>query len=572
MHLIPKVKQQEIKKGYLKYKAVKYDKSIYDYRILNALEKLPFDDNGAGLTIEIIGDSGEGYELWIREDVIEIKADGLAGAFYGIQTLRQAFVNEKIPCVYIKDEPDFRYRGFYHDITRGKVPKVETIKKMIDKMAYFKMNALQLYVEHTYEFEEYRDLNEKTGFLTGEELRELDAYCKANFISFEPSLSTFGHLFELLNQEKYKHLRVRKEAQFIYNFWANRMCHHTIDPLQEESIELVKSLIDQFDVNFTADYFNICGDETFDLKNYPDQSIDTGRLYIDFVKKIVEHLQSKDKKVMMWADILLEHPEIIEELPEDVCLLNWEYSELPEEERIRKIAALGRQQIVCPGIQAWNRFCERISSAEKNISNMAEFGRKYGAIGLLNTNWGDWGHQNSIELSMYGLTLGAAKSWNIDMAIDEVYYDALNTLLYEHEQGVQMVKIVSDMQYKIHWTHLVMLYYQMRYGEPMAYASGEMTKEIVLQLQQELKHLRELLEDVTWKNDEFRQELLLAAEGTCIVAELQAMLQGNSVKRITNTEAWLSKFSKKWLQKNKRSEVHELEKFFKNCEEYAQSI
>ena len=476
MHFIPKVKKQELKSGCLRCKAVSYEKTAYDNRILNALNKLPYDEEGAELTIEVVGESGEGYELWIHENAIEIKADSLAGAFYGIQTLRQAFANEKIPCLYIKDEPDFKYRGFYHDVTRGKVPKVETIKKMIDKMAYFKMNSLQLYVEHTYEFEEYKDLNEKTGYLTGEELRELDAYCKENFIDFIPSLSTFGHLFELLNQEKYKSLRVRKEALYKYNFWANRMCHHTIDPLQQESIEIIRSLIDQFGENFTSEYFNICCDETFDLKNYPDKDMDDGRLYIDFVKKINEHLQAKGKKVMMWADILLEHPEIIEELPKDVYLLNWEYSELPEEERIRKIAKLGRTQIVCPGIQAWNRFCERISSAEKNIPNMAEFGRKYGAVGMLNTNWGDWGHQNSIELSMYGLVLGAAKSWNIDMPIDENYYEALNTYLYENKQGVQMLKIVSDMQYKIHWTHMVMLYLEKRYNEPMAYARGDMTE------------------------------------------------------------------------------------------------
>ena len=568
MHFIPQVKKQEIKSGYLRCKAIRYDKDTYDSRIQNALMKLPYDDEGVALTIEVTGNKGEGYELWIHEDSIEIKANSLAGAFYGIQTLRQAFTNEQIPCAYIQDDPDFPYRGFYHDVTRGKVPKVETIKQLIDEMAYYKMNSLQLYVEHTYEFVEYKELNERTGYLTGEDLRELDGYCKERFIDFIPSLSTFGHLFELLNQEKYKHLRVREEAQFQHNFWANRMCHHTIDPLQEESFEIIKSLIDQFGANFTSEYFNICCDETFDLKNYPDPSIDTGKLYIDFVKKIIGYLQSKGKKVMMWADILLEHPEIIEELPEDVILLNWEYSELPEEERIRKIAKLGRTQMVCPGIQAWNRFCERITSAEKNISNMAEFGRTYGAGGILNTNWGDWGHQNSIELSMYGMVFGAAKSWNLDTTADDTYYQSLNQFLYKNAKGVQMVKRVSDMQYMYHWTHLIMLYYQMRYNEPMAYQSGNMTKEIVKKLQEVFLELKAELQDDIWSRDEFRQEILLAAEGSCIAAELQAGLQNVSVERVTDTKQWLRKFREKWLQKNKPSELHKLEKFFHECENF----
>ena len=567
MHFIPQVKKQEIRSGYLASKEIQYDKSAYEHRILKVLETLPYNAKGTMLTIDVIGNDGEGYELWILESEIHIKADSIAGAFYAIQTLRQAFVNEKVPCVYIQDEPDFKYRGFYHDVTRGKVPKIETIKKMIDEMAYYKMNSLQLYVEHTYECKEYAKVNERCGYLTAEELQELDIYCKERFIDFVPSLSTFGHLYELLEQEQYRHLRVNKAADWK-NFWAGRMCHHTIDPLQEESIEIIKSLIDQFGANFTSEYFNICCDETFDLKNYPNKSVDIGRLYIDFVKKIIGHLQTKDKKVMMWADILLQHPEIIEELPKDVYLLNWEYSELPEEERIRKIADLGRTQIVCPGIQTWNRFCERISSAEKNISSMAEFGRKYNAIGMLNTNWGDWGHQNSIELSMYGLVLGAAKSWNIDMQIDEIYYDTLNKLLYKDERGVQMLRMVSDMQYKIHWTHLVMLYYEGRFGEPVSYHSGSMTEEIVRDVQTTWLDLKEKLETVTWNEDEFRQELLIAAEGTCIAAELQALIQKIPTERVTDTEKWLAKFSDKWLQKNKASELHELQKFFRNCEEF----
>ena len=66
----------------------------------------------------------------------------------------------------IEDEPDFKYRGFYHDITRGKIPKVETIKRLIDNMAYYKLNSLQLYVEHTYEFKEFSDDIERTGYMT----------------------------------------------------------------------------------------------------------------------------------------------------------------------------------------------------------------------------------------------------------------------------------------------------------------------------------------------------------------------------------------------------------------------
>ena len=108
-------------------------------------------------------DVGEGYTLTISPDEIKIEGKGVAGAFYGIQTLKQIFEETSVPCLEIEDEPDRIHRGFYHDITRGKVPTVETLKSLIDEMAYYKMNELQLYIEHTFPFKEFGDDVEKFG-------------------------------------------------------------------------------------------------------------------------------------------------------------------------------------------------------------------------------------------------------------------------------------------------------------------------------------------------------------------------------------------------------------------------
>ena len=305
INLIPSVKQLEINSGFLTKNAIFFDDINCDARVISALKKLPYSKDGADIKININGTSGEAYEIFINENNITINADGSAGAFYAVQTLRQIFKNTEIPCLYIKDAPDFEHRGFYHDVTRGKVPTVKTLKKLIDDMAYYKLNSLQLYVEHTFEFEEYKDINEKFGYLTKEEIRELDAYCKENFIDFIPSLSTFGHLCELLSQEKYKHLRTLKNYKEPKNFWNERMAHHTIDPLNDESIEVIKSLIDQYVPHFESEYFNICCDETFDLKVFEEQGLDVGKVYVEFLQKIIKYPEQKGKEVMMWADVLL---------------------------------------------------------------------------------------------------------------------------------------------------------------------------------------------------------------------------------------------------------------------------
>ena len=97
LKLIPSVKEKIVYDGSFKNNAVFYENLDCDSRVLKALELLPFDKNGAKLTVEISGDSGEGYELKIDENEISIKADGPAGAFYAVQTIRQLFKNDKIP-------------------------------------------------------------------------------------------------------------------------------------------------------------------------------------------------------------------------------------------------------------------------------------------------------------------------------------------------------------------------------------------------------------------------------------------------------------------------------------------
>lgn len=562
IHIIPRVKTLEIGNGYLEKKGIFCSNSFCDNRLAKILSKIPYDASGTKLDIEITGDTGEEYELWIKEDVIKLRASSLAGAFYAIQTLRQILKHKEVPCLYIKDKPDFPYRGFYHDVTRGKVPTVETIKKLIDQMAYYKLNSLQLYVEHTFEFDEYKDLNDATGCLTKEEIKEIDEYCQENFIQFIPSLSTFGHLYELLEQEQYKHLRVLKDFQKVSNFWNSRMRHHTIDPLNAESIEIIKSLINQYAPHFKSDIFNICCDETFDLKVYDDMGYDSGKLYVEFVKQIIEHVRQKGKKVMMWGDILLKHPETIEEMPEDIYFLNWNYKMNPPEEQIIQFAKSGRKQIVCPGTSSWSRLCENVAIEEKNISLMAEYGYKHGAIGVLNTNWGDWANPCSLELAMYGMVLGAEKSWSVSTEIDDKFYQSVNFLLYENENGMKYLKTLSEMHDMVSWYDICRTYLEYRFGDERKYP---MNVEIDLEaVQKAYCEFAEKLLPEKWINDEYRQEMLVAAEGLCVIAELITISENKVVNRVTDTKDWLDKYSQKWMEKNKKSELYKIEEMFNN--------
>ena len=561
LKLIPEVKKLALTGSYLKANTV-CPATVADPRLQKALLKLPQSAEGAEITVTVTGGEGEAYTLQVEETKITVTAATEVGAFWGIQTLRQLFTQTPVPCLVIEDAPDFPHRGFYHDVTRGRIPTMETLKKLIDDMAYYKLNSLQLYVEHVFPFKETADLIPRTGCMTAAEMKELEAYCEENFIDFIPSLSTFGHMFELLNLPQYKHLAVLDNYEAAPNFWADRMAHHTINPLKAESIDVVRSLIEQYLPLFENNFFNICCDETFDLDRYLECE-DPGKVYADFVKKIIAIVREKGKDVMMWADILLKHPEVINDIPEETVFLNWFYRVPVPEENIAKLAKMGKKQIVCPGTTTWNRFCEDINVEEENICKMAEYGYKYGAIGVLNTNWGDWGNPCSMELGMYGLVLGAAKSWSVDTAVDPNFYGAVNHLLYHGEDGIGCLKALCRMHRHIVWRDFVRNYFLKVSGEPLGFTT--ITAQAVREIQRSYQTLKAQL-TAPWELDSYRREILCAAESLCLVAELTAKLDGMEVTRITNTESWAATYAENWLLSNKESELQEMTGFIRKCE------
>lgn len=556
LNLIPAVKSLKIQEGYLTKKAISFNKAGVDPRLAKALCKLPMADGGTKLTLVLTGEAGEGYTLEVAEEAITITAGTAQGAFYGIQTLRQLFTQESVPCVHIEDAPDFPLRGFYHDISRGRIPKVETILEMVDQMAYYKLNSFQLYVEYVFPFKETEALVKKTGCITPEELKRIEAHCEENFIEFIPSLSTFGHMFEILNQPAYKHLAILADYENSHNFWFDRMQHHTVNPLKEESLPLVKSLIDQYMPLFKSDTFNICCDETFDLDRHLACD-DPGAVYAGFVNQITEYVRSKGKHVMMWADILLKHPEAIGDISEDTTFLNWFYRTPDPEERIALIAKTGRKQIVCPGITNWNRLCEDVEVEEINISAMTKYGKKYGAIGVLNTSWGDWGHPVSVEMGMYGMVLGAEKSWSVETPVDDAFHARVDHLLYKKAGAFAILHAVSRLHGHVLWKDFVRSYVDYRYGEKCDFEYAPVSQEGVAEIQKALPVLREKLAGA-WELDNYRKEFLSVAEGLCLLAELSAKLAGREVTSLVNADAWMDDFRKSWRAQSKESELENL--------------
>lgn len=360
----------------------------------------------------------EEYTVSIQQDGIRICGGSNAGILYGIQTLRQIISVEGaiLPCLTINDYPDMPNRGYYLDATRGRIPTLAYLKSFVEKLSYYKINQLQLYVEHSFLFQGLSEVWRDDTPLTADEIMELDAYCRQFHIELIPSLSSFGHLYKLLSTKTYASLCELPDSDKEPFSFNDRMDHHTVDVTNKESMKLVKKLIDEYIPLFSSKHFNLCADETFDLgkgksKVLADQ-IGVDNMYVSFVKELCEYLIEKGKRPMFWGDIIKGFPDAINQLPAETICLNWGYSRNEGEEAALALHEAGATQYLCPGVAGWNQFINFIDASYENISRMCSYAHKYQAIGILNTDWGDFGHINHPEFSITGMIFGAAFSWN----------------------------------------------------------------------------------------------------------------------------------------------------------------
>jgi hypothetical protein len=351
------------------------------------------------------GIRAEGYRLAVTPERVVIEARDAAGAFYARATLAQlvrlhASVG-KIPALTIEDAPDFAERGAMLDVSRDKVPTMETLYRLVGELASLKINRLQLYIEHTFAYRAHPRVWAEACPLTGGEIEALDAYCRERFIELVPNQNSFGHMERWLRRPEYAHLAECAEPTGDYM---------SLCPIDPRATEFLAGLYDDLLPHFTSRSFNVGCDETVDLgKGRSHEAVERrgrARVYLDFVREIV-----------------FEHPELIPELPKDVLGLLWGYEgDHPFDDQGARFAASGIDYHVCPGTSAWLSLTGRTSNAIANLEAAARSGLAHGASGMLITDWGDFGHWQPFPVSYLGLAYGAGVAWcheanrDLDMA------------------------------------------------------------------------------------------------------------------------------------------------------------
>ncbi len=361
----------------------------------------------------------QGYRLSVRADGVSIVGGDPAGAFYAARTLAQLVElhGAAIPCVEIEDHPDLLVRGVMLDISRDKVPTMATLRELIDMLASWKINQLQLYTEHTFAYRAHAEVWESASPITAEEIVELDAHCRERFIELVPNQNSFGHLERWFMHDRYRPLAETPGG--IELPWGEITNHpFTLAP-SPEGLEFLDGLYSELLPNFTSTNFNVGCDETYDLglgrSRERVEAVGRPRVWLDFVRDIHALAARHGRKIQVWGDTVRRAPELLADLPRDITILDWGYDrERSLDATAERLARAGQPFYVCPGTSSWTSLTGRTDNAVANILDAVEAAHLHGAKGVLVTDWGDGGHWQHLPISYLGFAWTAALSWSLE--------------------------------------------------------------------------------------------------------------------------------------------------------------
>ncbi|HVO71068.1 MAG TPA: glycoside hydrolase family 20 zincin-like fold domain-containing protein [Aggregatilineaceae bacterium] len=430
----------------------------------------------------------EGYRLVIEADGMRVGGGDLAGAFYGIMTLVQLIQTHgrELPTLTIDDWPDLPARGVMLDISRDKVPTMGTLYHLVDLLAGWKINQLQLYTEHTFAYRHHREVWEKASPITAEQILALDAYCRARHIELVPNQNSFGHMHRWFEHERYRPL-AETEAAFQAP-WGAMLPPFSLSPAVPASLDLIEEVYAELLPNFTSRMVNVGCDETFDLGLGQSKDLvarkGKGRVYLDFLLGIYQRVRAHGRTMQFWGDIINQYPDLVPDVPKDTIALEWGYEadhDFPGKTKL--FAGSGMPFYVCPGTSSWNSIAGRTDNCTGNIRNAVENGLEHGALGVLNTDWGDNGHWQTLPISYLGFAWGAALGWSYGQNVDLDLCSALDAFAFQDEAGV-MGRLAYDLGnvYQvpgvlIHNTSLILNAYEATLEEMRSGRSGFLSQE-----------------------------------------------------------------------------------------------
>lgn len=363
----------------------------------------------------------EGYLVDVSQDAVVIVGESPQGRFYGVTTLGMMFEQQKksvtLPGAIIHDWPMQRFRGVTDDLSRGQMSTMENFKKIIRFLSRHKLNVYSPYMEDVFAMKRHPLIGKERGELTAAQVTELDAYAKQYHVELIPTFQTLGHWENILVLPEYV-----QYAEFPGASGLN-VANDAIYPLLD-------GMIGEVSAAFSSPYFNMAADESVNVglggSKAKVAASDIATVHAGHYAKLFEILKKYSKKPMMYGDIILSNPKILEKIPKNVIIIDWQYDPADHYPTTLIFKNAGFPFLVCPSVLNYNGPFPNYTNALLNIRNLTRDGFLNGSLGVLTSNWNNFGGESLRELTYYGYAWTAECAWrplHADLErFDEIFF------------------------------------------------------------------------------------------------------------------------------------------------------
>ncbi|MDZ7821602.1 MAG: glycoside hydrolase family 20 zincin-like fold domain-containing protein [Candidatus Marinimicrobia bacterium] len=261
----------------------------------------------------------EAYSLEISSGKILIRSGTGKGLFYGLMSVAQlvkAAEDGTIPTLRILDYPDMMWRGISDDFSRGQVSTMENFETILRFLGEYKQNIYMPYMEDVIQMDKYPDIGAGRGALSKQEIAELQNIAKQYFVQVIPIFQTLGHYENILSDPKYMQ-------------YAEYPGAASLNSIDENTDRFLFNMLDEVIPQFKSEYFHIGCDESRDVGLGASKAFvkkkGSARIHADHYNKVYHHVTAQGKKVIMYGDIILRYPEIMDMIPQDIIIVDWHY-------------------------------------------------------------------------------------------------------------------------------------------------------------------------------------------------------------------------------------------------------
>lgn len=254
---------------------------------------------------------------------------------------------------------------------------------LADRLAASGLNTLVMEWEASFPYSRHATITGGTAYAP-HEVHAFLAHCRGLGITVIPLQQTLGHLEYVLRHPRYAHLRESQEN-------LCQVCPCKAGEARALFRELFQDMRDYHD----GPYIHLGGDEAYLLGDCPRcaavaKEHGLSRLYADYMNVIIEEAKAAGWRPVLWADMLLKHPECVGLLPRDTVLVDWNYGWARD--RFGPPEALLERGFTVWGAAALRSSPDNHSRTEwaRHLDNFREFiprARRDGYRGMILTSW-----------------------------------------------------------------------------------------------------------------------------------------------------------------------------------------